>query len=611
MSNSYEKDKVRKILNGTDKKKINYILLPLIFILAVIPLIVRVKFFDTNLSQFTWFQTSGKSSDFFAYYKSLFFVMINIIMALIMAYKIYIKRKAIKFSKLFIPLGGYAIMAIISSVLSKYTYFSTHGMIEQFETIFVLMGYCLTAYYAFVVVNSEEDINYLVKWWTVGIIVACVIGLSQFFGMDFYMTEIGKSLIAPGVGGLNFVAGVNRVYLSLLNANYVGVYVTLVIPILFVLILSNHDAKKQIGYGVILMGVMLCFFGSRSKSALIALNIIAFCAIIMLRKVLRQKWKVLFSILGILILVLVITSNRNDVSFISRVRGMFNQEKVVYNLTDIRTNQDDVEIDYKGNTLAISLEVETESGGQLRFVDQVGKVLVSYTATDESDGKIYTFIDDERFVDVKVEIVSFQEGIGFDVYIDNNEWAFSNQTGKEGYYYFNRVGRWDKIEKSDSAIFTDIPMFASGRGYLWAKTIPLMKDHILIGSGPDTYAVEFPQRDYVDNYNAGYGDTLITKPHNMYMQMAVQTGGISLVLFLIFCLWYIASSVKIYFNCNYERSLEFLGLGILLSITGYLITGLSNDSTITCSGIFWALIGIGIAVNQIMKASIKQQGAKD
>ena len=52
----------------------------------------------------------------------------------------------------------------------------------------------------------------------------------------------------------------------------------------------------------------------------------------------------------------------------------------------------------------------------------------------------------------------------------------------DGTYYMNVFGK-PKIVPAETAIFTDYEWLASGRGYIWSRTIPLLKDNIILGSG--------------------------------------------------------------------------------------------------------------------------------
>ena len=125
----------------------------------------------------------------------------------------------------------------------------------------------------------------------------------------------------------------------------------------------------------------------------------------------------------------------------------------------------------------------------------------------------------------------------------------------------------------------------------------LLKDYLFLGSGADTYALVYPNDDFVDKYNNGYDNLIITKPHNLYLQIAVQTGVLSLICFLVFYLWYFITGVRLYFRKRFDNLLTVTGFAILLGTFGYMISALANDSTITISPLYWALLGIGIGIN--------------
>ena len=143
---------------------------------------------------------------------------------------------------------------------------------------------------------------------------------------------------------------------------------------------------------------------------------------------------------------------------------------------------------------------------------------------------------------------------------------------------------------------------ASGRGYIWDRTLPLLKKYFWLGSGPDTFAIAFPNGDLVSMNNFGYGNQLMTKPHCMYLQIAVQTGVPSLIALLIFWGWYIVSSFRLYWKNSFEGYLSKFGVAILASVIGYLIMGLTNDSSITVAPIFFVLTGMGLGINHVLKS---------
>lgn len=79
-------------------------------------------------------------------------------------------------------------------------------------------------------------------------------------------------------------------------------------------------------------------------------------------------------------------------------------------------------------------------------------------------------------------------------------WNFFKEPGGEKYFYLNQYGKSDEIQNA-AAVLKGYERAFSGRGYIWGRTIPLIAKHLLWGSGPDTFAAEFPQTDYVMKAN--------------------------------------------------------------------------------------------------------------
>ena len=58
-----------------------------------------------------------------------------------------------------------------------------------------------------------------------------------------------------------------------------------------------------------------------------------------------------------------------------------------------------------------------------------------------------------------------------------------------------------------------------------------------------------------------------------------------------------------YIKGKFDTYASQLGVGIFLASIGYMIAGITNDSTITVAPIFWILMGVGFSMNKIVKKS--------
>ena len=159
----------------------------------------------------------------------------------------------------------------------------------------------------------------------------------------------------------------------------------------------------------------------------------------------------------------------------------------------------------------------------------------------------------------------------------------------------------DEIVTAEAAVFTEYDTFFGNRGYLWSRSIPLLKKYIVLGSGADTFSIVFPQDDYVVRTNAGYQDQLITKPHSMYLQYGIQYGMAALICFMVMAVMYGVQSLKLCWKADFKDKYSCLALGIFLGVLGYGIMGISNDSCVALAPIAWAMLGFGFAVNAIVK----------
>ncbi|MHB8065560.1 MAG: O-antigen ligase family protein, partial [Ruminiclostridium sp.] len=188
----------------------------------------------------------------------------------------------------------------------------------------------------------------------------------------------------------------------------------------------------------------------------------------------------------------------------------------------------------------------------------------------------------------------------------SNTIYYVNLYNDGSFKFLNQASKPVDIVKAPSYGFKGYEEWASTRGYIWSRSIPLLKDTVLLGHGPDTYAIYFPQNDFsgkLQHLNMTY--ILVDKPHNMYLQIAINTGVVSLIAFLVFVLWYISSSFSLYFKPKKNDSFYYMaGSACVLSVIGFLVAGLANDSNVNISPIFWIMLGIGFACNRLYKKEL-------
>ena len=225
--------------------------LPLLLIAGFVPLIVYAKYIDLEgTTQALYWTGQRQYLDFFSYWKSRWTVVLTAI-ALIL-YIILYKQNKLPFKNLkqyYIPLGIYAICVIISTIFAIDTQTALWGFVDMYQGMFVLISYVLITFLTINFVNSEGDVTLFVKAFLALMIIEGLIGITQYFGFDFFQTKVGTGLIVPGrlhVENLSFPFGPKTIYGTLFNTNFVGSFATLMLPISIAFLLEAKTKKQRI-----------------------------------------------------------------------------------------------------------------------------------------------------------------------------------------------------------------------------------------------------------------------------------------------------------------------------------------------------------------------------
>ena len=588
---------------NSNKKIQKLELLPIFLLLVVGPLISHFQVYRTNLENYDWQAANATYDvDIFLLPKSYAICIVAALMLILFCvFKYYKDGMMIETY----PLLCYALLIGFSTLCSQYKYFAVHGGQDQFESIFVLLGYLIISIYCMYSIKQEETIQLIIRFLLIGASIIAIIGIFQMLKLDPLRSKIGQALILIGSGQseLHFSQPLGRVYATLFNPNYIGAYACLTLPCA---ICAGYASKKRwckILCFALAASLLIITFGAGAKNGLIAIAISMVLLIIVYRKKILANFKWILIMCAIIILILIGVNIATDHSITNTIHTLNTSLAASGNSTertleDILTKDDEVELVMKDDSLHIKYQVLDNNMVVFDLTDNEGTT-ISYE-TDDTKIKLL----DDRFSMIEIEPCVVGETYCFTVYADNLRWDFSNQVNDGTYYFLDWANKYVKLEKADSAVFTNCPQLFSGRGYIWAKTIPLLKKYIFLGAGPDSFQMIFPQYDYVDLAYEFAPNMLITRAHNMYLQIAVQTGVLSLICFLVFYGMYFVKSIKLYIKrkelLDEEPYLFHIGTGLFVASFGYMLSGIVNDSLPVAAPLFWAIIGIGIAVNSLI-----------
>lgn len=574
--------------------------LPLLLIAGFVPLIVYAKYVDLEGSTQALYWTGQKQYlDFFSYWKAQWVVILTAI-ALIL-YIILYKQKKLPLKNLkqyYIPLGLYGVFVIISTIFAIDTQTALWGFVDMYQGMFVLLSYVLITFLTINFVNSERDVRLFAKAFLFLMIVQGILGITQYFGFDFFQTRIGNSLILPGniqVDNLSFTFGPKTIYGTLFNTNFVGSYAALMLPLAVAFLLGANTKKQRIISAIATVLTIFVWIGSNSRAGYLGVAVSAVFALWLFRKVIRKYWVGFVGLIVVFAVVFIGLNSASEGRIFARLK-VFNLKEQIeitkananderrLRFEDIILGKDTVSIKTNRDTLNFKID-----GDKLYFLDEDKNELEITTK-----GKEIT-INKKGYSGYKIIIADNYPGITVNRDRKNFNFYFTN----EGVKLLGSGGRITEPIVSDTFKPLDgLERLASNRGYIWSRTIPMLKKYIVVGSGADNYPIAFPQDEFIAKSNV-FGDPnmLVDKPHNLYFQIATNTGVISLVALLVVWGIYFISSLRLYSKMTFDSLEKHLGASCLISIIGYLAAGMFNDSVVSVAPIFWIVLGLGISIN--------------
>ena len=591
-------------------EQVSYLkLLPIALILLIVPLIVFMKQVTLDDTVVNFWTGSKEVIDFFAYYKSKWFIGLSLGALVFFIFTMVKKKIHIPLHKLYIPLGIYGLFVAISSVYSSYPNQAYYGFPDRYEGLFVILCYILICFITSILITSEFDLKYIVCFFAISVFLISVLGITQFFGFDFLQTTFGKEMMLPSsahnlADSLKFNFPEHHIYSTLYNPNYVGTFFAMILPICVVFILKGNSIATKILGCLFFILAYINLLGSLSNTGYIGALVAILIVLVLLRKQLLSNI-VPLSGTAISIIILTILMNmtsggvifdelriskylapKHDTSTVSSVTDT----KEDYSLVDLSIDKYKMTLSIANSKLIIQFNKDTE---QLLFYDENNREVD--ISAETTDNKTTISFNNENYVHLNIVI----SGINIGIQAPN---AVINAAiiPESGFKILSPAGKPTDIIVADSIGFEGKESWGSNRGYIWSRSLPLIKDTLLIGNGPDTFAMYFPQNDYIAKmkYLNGFY-TVVDKPHNIYLQMAINTGVVSLVAFIVFVLWYIAWSLKLYLKPRAQSTFYFAGIGCFAAVLAYLVSGIGNDSSLSVSPVFWIILGIGIACNRI------------
>jgi len=587
-----------------------YYFIPLLVIVAIVPIIVFGKVLTIEGEELLHWKGAETNIDFFSYYKSVIFSVMAYISFIVLVMLRLTKQFKFKMTKYYIPLLLYGFGVLASFLLSDYPVVAKRGFIEQFQGVWVMIGYALVIASVYNYVEEEKQVKLLSYGFIFSAVIIGIIGMGQYLGADLYKTSFGKELILPGrlehlAPDLNFTFAKNTIYSTLYNTNFVGSFSALILPFALSLFLYAKEMKYKILTGLFSALMILTWIGSNSRAGYVGFSVASIFLLILYRKKIIHHIKSLAIIVVVFAVVIFalnsVSDGRVERQFSSL--NIFNEIERLENIQENSLRWEDIKLDENSITIETnreSLKAQLE-GNEFRFYDgKSGNPL----EIDIADGKNVSFKDD-RYKNFKAELNHNSSVMNITAYGKKLMVFYGGEefliAGIGNVFrttqYPPRLESLDGYEK-----------FGSSRGYIWSRSIPMLKENIIVGTGPDTYPMAFPQYDYVGKLNSFTSHRMIVdKPHNMYLQIGINTGALSLLSLIALFVMYAVDSFRVYFKRNINTFMEYIGVGAFAGIMGYLAAGMFNDQIISVAPLFYVMLGLGMAVNRIIRVNNGQK----
>lgn len=590
-------------------------------IAAIVPVVVRFAKTDMSVEEAV-IRTDTYTFDAFSYYKSNLLVIAVAIMLIVVISGLFVgdsKFNVKNYYKnpIYICTAVYMLFVVLSTVFSSYKITAVSGISQRYESIYVLLAYMVTMiavlYFVKDIVRAKT-----VLWLIVAsALIIGIIGTFQTFGIDPFNTDLGQRIAL----GKYYEAGKSELsiefvttYATLYNPNCVGLYTALLTPVFFITALFTGK-KTVLRYTLFAVSILMfiSLIGSESEAGYIgfiagALVIIAVGAIYTMRFASKRSSKIIYmgSIIGVTVIaVAVIAVNFSYIS--ARAVQILNLDgnKVRSYVEDMRFIDNTVTVDTADGSFIVRASEDDE---RFFVTDTNGNIVEPNTIDIGEHVNTYNYdIGGAGSFTLKTE-----NRLGLLTVRSMNIYLYADEDGN--LYPLTKNKDFIDIHKEIPSIgFKNMQSIATGRGYIWSKSLPVMLSHIIIGSGPDSFLYEFPQHDVIGKLKyLGDPYTIVDKPHNTYLQIGINTGCISLIALIVLFAYCVISLLISLLKERYTDKFMFgLSLGLLGGVCGYLVCSLSTDSTVSVSPVFYCIIGLAFGLIKIIEKSRIESGTNE
>lgn len=492
----------------------------------------------------------------------------------------------------------YLVFSVLSGIFSENKDVIIWGLHTEYEGIIAVFSYCAVFLAGYNYCSTEKIRSFYKKAFFILITVTSFLALFEYIYSPIIELPFMKYIISPKkyydiAENIHISNGFRESVLMFYNSNYMGGFCTIIFPVSVYYAVSAETKVKQILFSLVsfLSFASVIMSNSTASFYVAVAEILILAVIFSVKKVLSLK-SVLSGSAVIVVTALIInfgSGNEFGKNFIKSLTnaGTYQSTESVFNLNEIGISGNSVIIKSNESKYIIRLpvnenEVMTISGADGTTFEK-----------KKSDGEIISIKDIASGADINA---CLSQGI---LYLDlgyKNTVDFAVTTSGVKAIVQN-AELIDEIPKSvfNKTNLSSVYSVATGRGYIWLNTLPILKNCFLLGKGAGNFPFYFVQNDIAGLLKAqGTSHLVIDKPHNWYLQIAVTSGIPALLAILILFVLFVKYGIKFIFSKNPKRKNNdsIFIICLFTGLCGFMVTGLVNDSIVSVSPFFWFNFGI-------------------
>ena len=506
--------------------------------------------------------------------------------------------------RLYCCMALFALFVFLSCLFSENNTVSSNGSYSGGEGILTLISYPIICLGAMNYFCYQKSLDILKKVIILLSIITIVLTLIEFCYRPLLNLPFLKYIIAPKeyysiVESMDNSNYLTSVALTFYNPNYYGGFCMLIFPFGISEYFRAKDKKSATTYLFLSAGIFFCVIAAKS-SASFYLVLLENILLLLLE---RKQWSrpllkaaVWFGVLTALLCIINLAVSGKLLEIGKNVltnESNANRNEEIFYLKDIKI---------ENNTLILYGQVESLKvcfeNQEFSFYDTENQRL-EYKMEEEGnfcfEDKRYQMISAAYQSDYFVFDLGYDDVVDF--YIDEGRFWGIGQNGEK----LMKVSNTSRFGERFYSLFT-------GRSYTWINSLPLLPETVLIGKGPGNFTYYFPQNDYVGLLNThGSHKFVIDKPHNMYLQIWIDLGGIACLAIIAFFSCII---------CRYRRfciSKQAPVVGsehvhwLFTCVMGFICYAVINDSIVTVTPLPCVLCGVLLSILPVPKSEQKDK----